>query len=162
MSLFCRAKNLSPPAMRDSVVQFYNMKIPHSRMLERPNELSQTPIFTEVRGVLWKPPQVEGPVSFKISEIFVGKELDVWRREEWRRRWTMRWFHPSFSIALVLILNIPFNSCKVGYLMWSSFLVILQFLFYHPRSNFLHIHAGSSMESILEVENWREEGQERE
>ena len=24
---------------------------------------------------------------------------------------------PSFSIALVLILNIPFNSCKVGYLM---------------------------------------------
>ena len=26
MSLFCRAKNLSPPTMRDSVVQFYNMK----------------------------------------------------------------------------------------------------------------------------------------
>ena len=26
MSLLCRAKNLSPPTMRDSVVQFYNMK----------------------------------------------------------------------------------------------------------------------------------------
>ena len=49
-------------------------------MLERPYEHSQTPIVTEVRGVLWKPPQVEGPVSFKISEIFVGKELDVWKK----------------------------------------------------------------------------------
>ena len=34
---------------RSSILQH---EIPHSRMLERPNELSQTPIFTEVRGVL--------------------------------------------------------------------------------------------------------------
>ena len=53
---------------------------------------------------------------------------------------------PSFSIALVLILNIPFHSCKVGYLMWSSFLVILQFLFYHPLTNFF---------SYKQVERWR-------
>ena len=54
----------------------------------------------------------------------------------------MRLVHPSFSIAKALILNIPFLSCKVEYVMWSSFLVILQFLFYYPLTNFFHIRAG--------------------
>ena len=63
--------------LRPSILQH---EIPHSRMLVRPYERSQTPNHAEIRGVLWKLPQVEGPVSFKISEIFVGKELDVWKK----------------------------------------------------------------------------------
>ena len=50
---------------------------------------------------------------------------------------------------------------EVELVMCASFLVILNFLFYDPLSNFFHIHTGNGLEEVLAMQETGEEKKQR-
>ena len=51
---------------------------------------------------------------------------------------------------------------EVELVMCASFLVILNFLFYDPLSNFFHIHTGNGLEEVLAMQETGEEKKKKE